>query len=68
MKDKFRQNPIFSFAFNPSCPNPGRKENLKLNFYFHTSLRCLKMFYEGLKGLYKTFRGTTKKCENKNST
>ena len=32
MKDKFRQNPIFSFAFNPSCPNPGRKENLKFLF------------------------------------
>ena len=24
---------------------------IKLNFYFHTSLWCLKMFYEGLKGL-----------------
>ena len=21
---------------------------IKLNFYFHTSLRCLKRFYEGL--------------------
>ena len=25
---------------------------IKLNFYFHTSLRCLKSFYGGL---YKTF-------------
>ena len=24
---------------------------IKLNFYFHTSLWCLKRFYEGLKGL-----------------
>ena len=34
---------------------------IKLNFYFHTSLWCLK-------GLHKTFRGNTKKCENKNLT
>ena len=27
---------------------------------------CLKMFYEGFKGLYKTFWDTSKKCENKN--
>ena len=25
------------------------------NFYFHTSFWCLKRFYEGLKGLTKTF-------------
>ena len=37
---------------------------IKLNFYFHTSLWCLKRFYEGLKGLHKTFSGTKKKCEN----
>ena len=30
-------------------PNPGRREKIKLNFYFHTSLRCPKRFYEGLK-------------------
>ena len=35
---------------------------IELNFYFCTSLWCLKSFYEGLKG------GTTKKCENKNLT
>ena len=60
---KFRQNPIFSFTFNPFRPSPRRREKIKLNFYFHTSLWCLKRFYEGLKGLYKTFWGTTKKCE-----
>ena len=27
---------------NPSRPNPGRREKIKLNFYFHTSLWCLK--------------------------
>ena len=41
--------------FNPSRPNPRRREKVKLNFYFHTSLWCLKRFYEGLKGLHKTF-------------
>ena len=40
----------------------------KVKFLFSTSLRCLKRFYEGLKGLYTTFSGTTKKCENKNLT
>ena len=43
---------------------------IKSNFYFHTSLWCLKRFYEGLyEGLHKTFWGTaTKKSENKNLT
>ena len=41
------------------------KEKTNLNFYFHTSLWRFKRFYEGLKGLHKTFCGTTKKCENK---
>ena len=53
---------------NPSRSNLGRREKTKSNFYFHTSLWCLKRFYEGLKGLHKTFCGTTKKCENKNLT
>ena len=39
---------------------------IKLNFYFYTSFWCLKRFCERLKGVHKTFRGTTKKCENKN--
>ena len=38
---------------------------IKLNFNFHTSLWCLKRFCEGR---HKTFRDTTKKCENKNVT
>ena len=45
-------------------PIPDKKK--KLHFYFHTSLWCLRRFYEGLKDLHKTFWGTTKKCENKN--
>ena len=39
---------------------------INLNFYFHTSLWCRNSFYEGPKGLHKTFWGTTRKCENKN--
>ena len=35
-------------GFNPSRPNPGRREKIKLNFYFHTSLWCLKWSYEDL--------------------
>ena len=37
-----------NFQLNFSCPDPGRKEKIKLNFYFRTSLRWLKRFYEGL--------------------
>ena len=33
---------------NSSRPNPGRREKISLNVYFHTSLWCLKRFYEGL--------------------
>ena len=51
---------------SPFHQNPGQREKNILNFYFHTSLWCLKRFYEGLKGPHKTFCGTTKKCENKN--
>ena len=56
------------WVLNPWSPNPGQSEKTKLNCYFHTSLWCLKRFYEGLKGLkglHKTFWGTTKKCEKK---
>ena len=53
------------WLFNPYHPSPGRREKIKLDFYFHTSLWCLERFYEGLKGLHKTFWGTTKKCEKK---
>ena len=48
---------------------------IKLNFYFDTSLCCLKRFHEGLHktfwvttSLHETFWGTTKKCKNKNLT
>ena len=41
--------------FNPSRSDRGRKETINLNFYFHTSLRCLRKFYEGLKAFMKPF-------------
>ena len=41
--------------FNPSRPNPGKREKNKLIFYFHTFWEGLKRFYEGLIGLHKTF-------------
>ena len=43
--------PFFIFfrrTFNPSRPNPRRREKIKLNFDFHASLWCLKRFNEGL--------------------
>ena len=51
---------------NPSCPDSGQREIINLNFYYLNFLWCLRRFYESLKGPHKTFRGTKKKCENKN--
>ena len=47
-----RNNLEESCNFNPCRPNPGRREKIKLNIYFDTSLWCLKRFYEGLKDLH----------------
>ena len=45
-----------NFSVNPSRLDPGRREKINLNFYFHTSLWCLKRFYEGLlKAFIKPF-------------
>ena len=57
---------IFISVLNPSHHNPGRREKIKLNFYFQTSLWCLKRFYKGSKDHHETFWGTTKKYANKN--
>ena len=37
-----------------TLPVPISDEEKKINFYFHTSLWCLKMFSGGLKGLKLT--------------
>ena len=46
--------------YNPSCPIPGRRGKIKLNFYFQFSLWCLKRFYEGLKGFMKALKAFIK--------
>ena len=38
---------------NSTRTDPGRREKTNLSFYFHTSLRCLKRFYEALKAFIK---------------
>ena len=47
-------------ALTLPVPIPDEEKKIKFNFYFHTYLRCLKRFYEGLKGPYKTFWGALK--------
>ena len=42
------------------------KIKTNLNFCSHTSLWRRKRIYEGLRGLHRTFQGTTEECENKN--
>ena len=51
----------YANSVNPSRPNPGQREKIKLNFHFHPSLRCLNRYCEDLKG-------TANKCEHKNLT
>ena len=41
--------------FNPQRPNPGQSEKIKLIFYFHTSLWCLKGFMKAFKAFIKPF-------------
>ena len=70
-KDAWEQNkapihiPYDVTGDNRSRPDLERKEKMNLNFYFRTFLWYLKRFYKGLRDLHKSFRGTTKKCENK---
>ena len=40
---------------NPSRPNPGRIEKIKLNFYFHPSFGTSKGFMKTLKAFIKPF-------------
>ena len=54
-----------AFHLTLPVPIPDKERKLTLNVYFHTSLWCLKRFYGVLKGLHKTFWGTTKKRQNK---
>ena len=54
-KDNILRQMVCFDGFNLSRPDPGRREKINVNFCFHTSLWYLKGFYEGLKGLHKTF-------------
>ena len=43
-----KKNPSSQCLFNLSRPALEKREEINLNFYFHTSLQCLKRFYETL--------------------
>ena len=57
----------FNLTLNVPCISESCIEiKNELNFYFSTSLWCLKRFYEDLKGLHKTFvKIKSVKYENK---
>ena len=55
MRNKIMIRNLVPKSISPSCPNPGRREMVKLNFYFHTSLWCLKRF---LKAFIKPFEAS----------
>ena len=44
---------VLSILINPSRPDHGQREKINLHFYIHTSLWCLKKFYEEYKDLKK---------------
>ena len=43
-------------VFNPSRPNPGRREKIKLNVYIQTSLGASRGFMKALKAFIKSFK------------
>ena len=49
MKWRLLSFDFLTLKLNPSRPYPERIEKINLDLYFHTSLWCLKRFYEGLK-------------------
>ena len=51
-----KENSFLIRSLNLNRPNPGKREKINLNFYFRF-LRCLKRFYEGLKGDFPMFSG-----------
>ena len=48
---KFTTNSEKLSYSKPSRPNPGRREEINVNFHFHNSLWCLKGFLKALKTL-----------------
>ena len=49
------QNRFLTSKLNPSHPNPGQREKINLNFYFHTSLRYSNGFMKALKAFINPF-------------
>ena len=49
------RNPQNALILTLPVQIPDKEKKIKLNIYFHTSLRCLKKFYEDF-SLHKTFR------------
>ena len=54
---------FIKYCLTFSVPFSKKEKKINLNFYFHTSLWCLKRFYEGLKGFHKTFKAFIKPFE-----
>ena len=48
------------YSINPYRPNPGQSEQIKLNFYFHTSF----WFYEGLSEMIGSLRVNTEQVRS----
>ena len=48
-------NVVFDGQFNPSRPNPGRREKIKLNFIFTLLCGTSKGFMKALKTFIKLF-------------
>ena len=42
--------------FNPSCPNPGRREKINFNFYFRDLCGASKGFMKALNAFIKPFK------------
>ena len=53
---------------NPSSPDPDRRQKINLDFYFHTSLWCLKRFREGLKDTHREKASSNKTPALRKST
>ena len=51
---------VLIVSLNPSHPNPGRREKVKLNVYFRTSLWCM-----ALKAFIKPFEAPQRKVKIK---
>ena len=64
--DGFSHNMAFQSCWDAESNLPGQKEKIKLNFCFHTSLWCLKRFYEEIKAFIKTFEAPTRSVKIKN--